>query len=87
MRLHRLVHQVRQIGRVNENVLLRILRPGVKERPFHMGSDLVQFRLQLSPGVCPAPPGHQAGSGDGGFDLMDPAFHVFPIVPLSRLGL
>ena len=64
-------------------VLLRVLRTGVEQCPLYMRFDLTEFRCELPAGVPAQLPTNEPGGGDGGFDLMHPAFHIFPVLPLG----
>ena len=87
MALEGLVRQLLQAGLPDHQILFRTLRPGIEQGPLHVGVDLGQFPLQPAPGIRPYGPGDQSGRRDGGLDLVDPLFHILPILPLGRLRL
>ena len=84
---HRLGHKLGQLGLADYAVPLRALRPGVEQGPLHVGLDLVQLADKPAAGIAVQLLADEPGGGDGGLDLVNPALHILPILPLGRPGV
>ena len=85
--LHCLSHDFIQPCLADDTVPFRAFRPCIEQGALHMSLHLSQFKGKPAAGVSLQIPADKPGGGDGSFDFMDPALHIFPVFPLGCPGV